>query len=79
MTDTELLSTAIKASGLSARRFAVEVLVRDPRTLFRWLSGSNPLPQAVRAHLEKLVRAAEAKAADPYWKPIGEYEDFPSG
>lgn len=61
MTDSELLSTAIKASGLSARRFAVEVLIRDPRTVFRWLRGLTPegdvlkLPKTVRTHLEKLI------------------------
>ena len=47
MTDGELLRSAIDASGLSVRRFAREVLVRDPRTVFRWLAGA-PLPRAVR-------------------------------
>ena len=46
-----LLRTAIKASGLSARRYAVEVLVRDERTIRRWLAGKSPIPQAVLNHL----------------------------
>jgi len=68
MTDAELLSTAIKQSGLSVRRFAVEVLVRDPRTVFRWLRGVVPatgeplkLPLAVRAHLEKLAASHDTQ------------------
>ena len=54
MSDAELLRAAIAASGLSVRKFAV-VLVRDPRTLFRWLSGESPLPKAVRERCEQLV------------------------
>jgi hypothetical protein len=61
--DAELLSRAIKASGLSVRRFARERLVREPRTVWRWLQGpvyaedgsltsSNALPRAVRETLE---------------------------
>jgi hypothetical protein len=42
-----LLRDAIKASGLSARRFAVQVLVRDERTVRRWLAGDSPIPRAV--------------------------------
>ena len=55
MTDGELLRTAIDASGLSVRRFAREVLVRDPRTVFRWLAGA-PLPRAVRDMLAASTR-----------------------
>ena len=51
MTDAELIRAAIDASGLSARRFAVEVLIRDERTIRRWLAGDSPLPKAVRAVL----------------------------
>lgn len=51
VTDAELIRAAIEASGLSVRRFAREVLVRDPRTVFRWLAGA-PLPRAVREKLE---------------------------
>jgi hypothetical protein len=59
VTDRELISAAIKASGLSVRRFARDVLTRDPRTVWRWLAGSNPLPQAVRAKCEAIVASAE--------------------
>lgn len=47
MTDAELLRDAIEASGLSARRFAVEVLIRDERTVRRWLAGDSPIPTVV--------------------------------
>ncbi len=43
----ELLRARVEASGLSARRFATEVLRRDERTLRRWLSGESPIPHAV--------------------------------
>lgn len=46
--DAELISAAIKASGLSVRQFANEQLVRAPRTVWRWLAGENALPAAVR-------------------------------
>lgn len=55
VTDAELISATITASGLSVRRFAAEVLTRDPRTVWRWLSGENPLPRAVREKCEALL------------------------
>lgn len=60
VTDRELISAAIKASGLSVRRFAAEVLTRDPRTVWRWLAGENALPQAVRERCEAIVKASES-------------------
>lgn len=48
MRDTELLAAAIEASGLSARRFAVEVLDVDERTVRRWLAGDRALQGTVR-------------------------------
>lgn len=53
MTDPELLAQAIAASGLSQRRFAVEVLMRDERTVRRWLAGDRPIPAAVRRFLKR--------------------------
>ncbi len=44
--DVQRLLAAIKASGLSRSEFARTVLVRDPRTLRRWLAGA-PVPRAV--------------------------------
>lgn len=64
VTDVELLSAAIKASGLSVRRFAHDVLTRDPRTVWRWLAGENPLPHAVRERCEAIISAAP-QSADP--------------
>lgn len=52
MTDRDLLQKAIEASGLSARRFATEVLTRDERTIRRWLAGDSPIPKAVVEFLE---------------------------
>lgn len=57
MNDAELLSAAIEQSGLSARKYAELVLVRDERTIRRWLKGDSPIPKVVRemlhAHLAK--------------------------
>ena len=42
-----LLRAAITRTGLSASEYARSVLIRDPRTVRRWLSGESPIPQAV--------------------------------
>jgi hypothetical protein len=49
----DILAKAIEASGLSARRFATEVLLRDERTIRRWLAGDRPIPKAVLEFLTK--------------------------
>jgi hypothetical protein len=59
MTDPELVSAAIKASGLSASAFARDVLVRNPRTVFRMLKGETPLSDPVRAKCEAIVAGAK--------------------
>jgi len=51
----DLLRVAIKASGLSPARFAREVVVRDPRTIRRWLRG-KPIPETVIHRLKELTR-----------------------
>ena len=48
----DLLASAIEASGMSARQYAVEVLLRDERTVRRWLAGDSPIPAAVVRFLE---------------------------
>jgi hypothetical protein len=68
VTDPELLSAAIKVSRLSVRQFARDVLVRDPRSVWRWLAGETKLPAAVRQHCERLLASApsdDASASDP--------------
>jgi len=42
-----VLKLRIGESGLSARRFAVEVLHRDERTVRRWISGDVDIPNCV--------------------------------
>lgn len=54
MTDAELLRTAIDRSGLSARAYAVRVLIRNERTIRRWLAG-DPIPPIVIDRLRKEV------------------------
>ena len=46
-TPKPLLVAAIEASGLSAREYAVTVLLRDERTVRRWLAGDSPIPDPV--------------------------------
>jgi hypothetical protein len=48
---TALLNRRIDESGLSARRFAREVLRRDERTIRRWIAGDSPIPGEVRDFL----------------------------
>jgi hypothetical protein len=45
------LRRAIDRSGLSARQFAMQVLVRDERTIRRWLVRDAPIPEQVRQFL----------------------------
>lgn len=42
-----LLRAAIARSGLSATKYAELVLIREPRTIRRWLAGTSPIPHAV--------------------------------
>ncbi len=61
--DMALLSETIKISGLSVRKFAAEVLTRNPRTVWRWLAGDSPMPEAVRVYCEKAVTKARIAEA----------------
>lgn len=45
------LRAAISRSGLSARAYARKVLIRNERTVRRWLAGDAPIPTAVRDFL----------------------------
>lgn len=51
----DLLKQRIGESGLSARRFALEVLRRDERTIRRWLASDSPIPRPVLDFLENPV------------------------
>jgi hypothetical protein len=46
-----LLRDAIKLSGLSTRSFAETELVRDERTVRRWMGGQAPIPDVVQRFL----------------------------
>ena len=59
-TAIRLLKRCIKKSGLSASGYATEILLRDPRTIRRWLEGTAPIPPAVVAFLTR--KDAEAVA-----------------
>ncbi len=54
--DKKLLKDAIEASGLSDRRFATEVLIRDERTVRRWLKGDSPIPAVVVEFLREYLQ-----------------------
>ena len=51
-----LLREAVRTSGLTAEKYAHTVLMRNPRSLRRWLDGSSPIPTAVRDYLDRLVK-----------------------
>jgi hypothetical protein len=42
-----LLKQRIEESGLSSTRFAENVLLRDSRTIRRWIAGESPIPAQV--------------------------------
>lgn len=52
----DLLAAAIAKSGLSARRFATQLMGRDERTIRRWLAGA-PIPEAASAWLRRYLDA----------------------
>jgi hypothetical protein len=54
-TDIDLLTAAIEASGLSARRFAMEVLGVDERSVRRWLAGDRELQATARVVCQAIV------------------------
>jgi hypothetical protein len=43
----------IAALNLSIENYARTVLLRDPRTVFRWLSGQSPIPKPVQEYLDQ--------------------------
>ena len=47
-TDIAILRVRIEESGLSDRQFAVQVLLRDERTIRRYLAGHVEIPKIVR-------------------------------
>jgi hypothetical protein len=53
--DIELLTAAIEASGLSARRFAMEVLGVDERSVRRWLAGDRELQATARVVCQAII------------------------
>lgn len=56
--EIELLRDAIRQSGLSLNQYARQVLVRDERTIRRWLSGERHIPQAVLDLIQRTKGAA---------------------
>ena len=62
VSDRAQLLAAIRASGMTAATYARSVLIRDPRTVRRWLAGDSPIPAAV---LALLARAGAAPAPVP--------------
>lgn len=51
----KMLSEAIAASGLSVRKYAADVLVRDEQTVRHWLKGEWSIPEAVVVYLHRQV------------------------
>lgn len=50
-----LLREAIRVSGLSARSFAETLLVREERTVRRWIAGEAPIPDVVIRFLQRYL------------------------
>ena len=59
VTDPELISAAIEASALPARRFASRLMGRDERTIRRWATGEIAIPPAARAWLERWLELSD--------------------
>jgi hypothetical protein len=50
-----LLRDAIHLSGSSTRSFAETVLVREERTVRRWMAGDTPIPEVVARRLRRYL------------------------
>ncbi len=48
-----LLERRLEESGLSTERFATDVMIRQARTVRRWLDRSSPLPGVVLEWLQE--------------------------
>ena len=59
------LREAIRASGLSITEYARHVLVRDGRTLRRWLAGDRQIPRAVLDLCEQMEQSRRAYVDEP--------------
>ena len=63
--EIELLEQRIEESGLKTGPFARDVLIREPRTVRRWLAGDSPIPNRVKEWLQ------DPQAAP--WPPASRY------
>lgn len=64
MSDPELVRQAVEISGLAARRFAVEIMGVNERSVRRWLAGDSPIQNREdRAWLEAFVALYESRPA----------------
>jgi hypothetical protein len=55
VSDPQLVQAAIDAASLSARRFAVEVLDVDERTVRYWLADQRAVPGTVRVVCRAII------------------------
>lgn len=51
-----LLRAVIARSGLSTRQFAHTIVVRDSRSVYRWLAGKQIIPETVIRRLKELAQ-----------------------
>ena len=65
--ERDLLQQRIEESGLKTAAFARRVLLREPRTVRRWLAGDSPIPNRVKEWLEAPMPAP--------W-PLGEEKEL---
>ena len=64
ISDPELVRAAIDVTGMAARRFAVEVMGVDERSVRRWLAGDSPIQNHEdRAWLTAFVALYEGRPA----------------
>jgi hypothetical protein len=74
-TDAELVQAAIAKSGLPARVFARVCLLRDERTVRRWIAGDAPMPVIVREALIHYFASDSRDWADRFSAGLGMPEE----
>lgn len=70
-TDLRLLDRAQQATGLSRRRFAEEVLLREVSTLRRYRSGESKVPAKLRVRLTAIAQGKVCRCCKGLGIPPG--------
>lgn len=58
--DQKLIHAALEQSGLPRKVFAETIMVRDERTITRWIYGEVEIPEVARRKLRAIIDGHDA-------------------